>query len=182
MSDSHTRQIADGQVKSLIRAGIPKTFHSRRISGVAGGDLIVKWLRDNPRQDISEGKGWSVVGVGAAAYDVMMLTALSLHMSNTTCMVIPLSKLVSAIHLDTEDAERASEAHALFVTDFYQVYPGGKLPLTGWQILTTETFLKERITSGKSTFLQFASYDEGVWWSKGFLQLVSNFNRQITVL
>jgi hypothetical protein len=182
MIESHQRQIDDGRSRSLVAAGIGQLYHERRLSQIPGTEEICEWANADLRASLVRGEGWNIVGSSNSAVEATILLGKAVHLSKLSAMVVPLVRLMSWLQHETEDYERASSAKMLLVTDFYQVYPGGRDPFTGWQLSMMETFIRERIASRKSTCLHFATMTGNIWWSESLLKLVANVNKTAKVI
>jgi hypothetical protein len=137
---------------------------------------MVNWVKGDIRAALKTGQGWNIVGAGVNAVDATILLARTLHMMKHTCLVVPLPRLMAWLQHETEDYHRAYQAKVLLITEFYQIYPGGREPFTGWQLSTMEMFIKDRIAERRTTCLQFATMAGSVWWSDSLLQLVAKTN------
>lgn len=178
---THAEQLHLDKVRSLIAAGIGRSYHKRKLSDLAGSEKLCTWVYAGARDDITQGRGWTIVGKGIAAYDMMLLLARALHLSGIRSRVVSLAQLTKWISTDADRLEEAREAEALFVTDFVQAYGVGGSPLTVWQIAEVEDFLMTRTNDGKAFLPHAVSLDAPSWWSGGLLQRVATANRQLIV-
>lgn len=185
MSAAHQEQIARDRTNGLLKAGIGRGYHRRKLAELgAQGDQLSAWVNgDGLREVRDQGKGWTITGPGAASYDTTILLARGLFVKGVAVRVVPLRKLLAHLEHQTEALEDIEAAECLVITDFVQDYAGGILPLTGWQIMMGEEFLGSRLDNNGSVCLHAVRplAPESGWWSRNLLQRVARKNHGMQV-
>lgn len=95
----------------------------------------------------------------------------------------PLRRLITQIKQDGELLEQFEECKALFVTEFFQSYPGNTSAVTAYETQLVEEFLTDRLDRKGAVFLHTAKPLAGpeVWWSPTFVQRVEGLNRTLEI-
>jgi hypothetical protein len=183
MQSAHIQQTNDGIAHSLISAGIGRAYHKRSISEVPNGQFFRQWVGEHARDEVSSGRGITIAGSGTNARDAFLLLARAVHLYGLKARVVPLRRLVAQIVHGGELVEQFEECRALFVTDFFQTYPGNPVPLTGREVQEVEQFLTDRLDDMHSVFVHVAKPMVGpdVWWSPTFVQRLSGLNRLVEI-
>jgi hypothetical protein len=185
LEGTHQQQIARDRTAGLLRAGIGKAYHRRRLAELGGvGATLTKWVMGDADADVFErGRGWSIVGPGADSYDATLLLARGLFVRGVTVQIVPLRRLIRMLDRNREDTESINDCAALFITDFVQDYAGGIVPISGWEIMSAEEYLGHRLDNNRSVFLHACRPldPKAAWWSANLLHRLAQKNQTLVV-
>lgn len=183
MSTAHQKQTNDGIARSLTAAGVGSAFHHRYLRDVANEEFFRDWVATHAGDEITPGKGITIVGPGVKARDAFIILARAVHLSGRRVRVVPLSRLIAQIVNDGELLDQFEECKALFVTEFFQTYPGNPNAATGYEVRRVEEFLTDRLDNQGAVFLHTAKPLTGpdIWWSPTFVQRVEGLNRTLEI-
>jgi hypothetical protein len=183
MNDSHQRQQSDAIAASLTIAGIGRAYHKRTLAELADGAMLKTWLTEHARDEIGSGKGWTVTGPGAAAYDATVLLARAIHLSGRKVRLTTLRRLTVQVMEQGDLLDDYTTCQCLVVTEFFQHYPGNPLPLTGREVQAVESFLLERLDDMGAVCVQSAKkLGNDTWWSPALIQRLNGLNRTLEVV
>lgn len=183
MQASHQRQAHEGIGQSLLAAGIGRAYHQRTVAEVPHGDFFRQWITEHARDEVNAGRGITIVGASATARDAFVLLARGVHLSGMKVRLVPLRRLIAQIVHEGELLEQFEECRALFVSEFFQTYPGNPVPLTGREVQEVEQFLSDRLDNMASVFVHAAKPMTGsdLWWSPTMVQRLGSLNRTVEV-
>ena len=171
MTDHQDQQLK-AVTTSLINAGVGTAFHKRHLGDVA--PALVEPAKGPLLTTAREGRGITLVGRDRA-YDGAVLLARAMHLQGVGSLVVPLRRLVKWLEHDTEDATRAANVSALFVTNFFD--HAVDCPLTGWQLQDVETLFNDRIDNSLANFPQVTCIlGRGGWWSDTLVRRLARLN------
>ncbi|WP_349621563.1 hypothetical protein [Azospirillum argentinense] len=166
---------------SLRRAGIGRAYHDRSLTEIPAAAPLVEWLRGPFKQDLYEGRGWTVIGDGLPAKDAAMLLSRSVHLMGQQVRVVPLVRLISEVARPGDLMSEIQQARCLVLTDVFQQYGTGDCPYTGWQVASAEAFLGDWLDDQKPLLVHAAKRLAGTWWSASFAASLARANTTIEI-
>lgn len=89
MSTAHAKQTNGGIAHSLTVAGVGTAFHHRYLKDIPNGEFFREWVATYAGEEISSGKGITIVGPGVKARAAFIILARAVHLFGRKVRVVP---------------------------------------------------------------------------------------------
>lgn len=181
MSDpSNDQYIQKQQTEAMLKAGIGFRYHSKSLDSIpAGREIKALILEGDLITRINQGGGLTIVAGSVENMDIFPLLAKGLMLGvNMGALLSNPMKVIDAYESGwVEMMDRIKTVQCLFLSTFID---DGECPFNKSQRYRIEQIILERSVQHRATFLDvYEGCKLTDWWSKKFVEQMSQINREI---
>lgn len=178
---------SDSVARSMLRAGIGKVFHSRKLSEFGDAGTLLKNRVDDVRgirSFIGSGRGFSIECKKHSSFDIAYVLARGLRLSRVEVIVAGLIDLQKYVQNQNGDwtgtrFEEFDAAEALVIPRFFE--PTFQ-PFAAKELQFIEYYLMQRMADGFSVSIQYqGDMRASGLWSPYFLDWLAEKNERVVL-